>query len=418
VPRGPKGKRVATGDGYSVAGKNTNGVGSVYFEPPSTRADGAVVKGRWRATYVDLDGKVKRVSGPTRALAESRRDELVAALDRRRSPTTSKFSVTTTVRELSDWWLESVARHQVRASSLATYRKSVAYLVDELGPVRVIDVGPEVLTAWQSALLDRLAPYTVLSCRKACRQIFAEAVKMGLIATNPFDLVHAPRAAGVKEGRALSAADARKLVTAAASIRLGAAVTLLFCQGWRVSEVLGLAWEDLDLEAGTARIRRAATHSTGSGVTFGPTKTSGAQGLHHLAPIAVAQLRAHRAQQSAERLALGSAWPEHTYQGKPISPVFTNTMGALVNRQAVTKIIQRTAQRAGLDPAGLATHTGRRTVITALYAEGGLDLTDVARHVGHSSQATTAGYVKSLGQRPAATARRAAQLLDPTMIAE
>jgi hypothetical protein len=109
-----------------VAGKNSNGVGSVYFEPPSTRADGTVVKGRWRATYVDLDGKIKRVSGPTRALAESRRDELVTALGRRRSPTTSRFSITTTVQELSDWWLESVARHQVRESSLATYRKSVA----------------------------------------------------------------------------------------------------------------------------------------------------------------------------------------------------------------------------------------------------------------------------------------------------
>jgi len=133
---------------------------------------------------------------------------------------------------------------------------------------------------------------------------------------------------------------------------------------------------------------------------------------------AVAQLRAHRVQQAAERLALGSAWPEHTHQGRPISPVFTNTVGGLVNRQAITKVIQRTAQRAGLDPAGLATHAGRRTVITALYAEGGLDLTDVARHVGHSNQSTTAGYVKSLGERPAATARRAAELLDPTMIAE
>lgn len=418
MPRGPKGKRVVAGDGYSVAAKNSNGVGSVYFEPPSTRTDGTVVKGRWRATYVDLDGTIKRVSGPTRALAESRRDELVNALGRRRSPTTSRFSITTTVQELSDWWLESVARHQVRESSLATYRKSVAYFVEKLGHARVIDVGPETVTVWQSALLDRLAPYTVLSSRKACRQVFAEAVKMGLIATNPFDLVHAPRAEGVKEGRALSAADARQLVTAAAPIRLGVAVTLLFCQGWRVSEVLGLAWDDLDLEAGTAHIRRAATHSAGSGVTFGPTKTSGAQGLHHLAPIAVAQLRAHRAQQAAERLALGSAWPEHTYQGKPISPVFTNTAGGLVNRQAITKVIQRTAQRAGLDPTGLATHAGRRTVITALYADGGLDLTDVARHVGHSNPSTTAGYVKSLGQRPAATARRAAELLDPTMVAE
>ena len=102
MPRGPRGKRVNAGDGNSVAGKNSNGVGSVYFEPASTRADGTVVKGRWRATYVGPDGKIKRVSGPTRALAESRRDELVTALGRRRSPTTSRFSIATPVRELGD----------------------------------------------------------------------------------------------------------------------------------------------------------------------------------------------------------------------------------------------------------------------------------------------------------------------------
>ncbi len=56
-------------------------------------------------------------------------------------------------------------------------------------------------------------------------------------------------------------------------------------------------------------------------------------------------------------------------------------------------------------------------MITALYADGGLDLADVARHVGHSNPSTTAAYVKSLGQRPAATARRAAELLDPTVAA-
>jgi hypothetical protein len=59
MPRGPKGKRVAGGDGYSVVSKNSNGGGSVYYDAPSTRADGRVAKGRWRATYVDLDGKIK-----------------------------------------------------------------------------------------------------------------------------------------------------------------------------------------------------------------------------------------------------------------------------------------------------------------------------------------------------------------------
>jgi integrase len=30
-------------------------------------------------------------------------------------------------------------------------------------------------------------------------------------------------------------------------------------KGWRASEVLGLAWDDLDLDAATAQIRRGAS---------------------------------------------------------------------------------------------------------------------------------------------------------------
>ena len=95
--------------------------------------------------------------------------------------------------------------------------------------------------------------------------------------------------------------------------------------------------------------------------------------------------------------------------------VFTTLDGRLVNRQTISKAIARAATNAELDPEGLATHSGRRTVVTALYANGGLDLADVARHVGHSDPSTTAEYVRSLGHRPSDTAKRAAQLLDPTL---
>ena len=46
--------------------------------------------------------------------------------------------------------------------------------------------------------------------------------------------------------------------------------------------------------------------------------------------------------------------------------------------------------------------------MTVLYAEAGLDLGDIARYVGHACEATTAGYVRSLGERPRATAAMAA----------
>jgi len=83
-------------------------------------------------------------------------------------------------------------RHQVRTSTLDSYRKFASNLADDIGTHRVVDVGPETLTQWQSKLLDKYAPYTVLNRRKGSRQAFTEAVMFGLIPANPFDLVTAP----------------------------------------------------------------------------------------------------------------------------------------------------------------------------------------------------------------------------------
>jgi hypothetical protein len=45
-------------------------------------------------------------------------------------------------------------------------------------------------------------------------------------------------------------------------------------------------------------------------------------------------------------------------------------------------------------------------------------LEDIARFVGHARPATTAGYVKRLGRRPLAVAKRAASILDGDQVDE
>jgi integrase len=143
---------------------------------------------------------------------------------------------------------------------------------------------------------------------------------------------------------------------------------------------------------GVAIVRRAAIYVHKVGMVLGPTKNAGASGTHHLSAGLVELLRARRKAQAAERLGCREAWPTHTYEGRPVSLVFTNERGGLVNRQAAAKAVTRAATRAGLD------------------------LSDIARYVSHKGEATTAGYVRSLGERPKATAATAAAMLDPLTI--
>jgi integrase len=180
-----------------------------------------------------------------------------------------------------------------------------------------------------------------------------------------------------------------------------------------VSEALGLAWSDLDLDAGTATLRRGCTYEGGGvGSRLDDLKTTATHGIHHLSPTAVAMLRARRRAQAAERLAAGDDWPTITYEGRPIELVFTTPKGQLAKRQNVQQALNNACDRAGLDTAGIGTHTGRRSTITALFIDGA-SIDDIARHVGHASTDTTAGYVQDLGTRPAEVAKHAARLLDP-----
>ena len=402
MARKASGKRSKVVDGsFRVHGKASNGEGSIYCD-----SDGS-----WRATYrVPGERSQRRVRGRTREEPIARRS---AKLEELSATISGAFDRDTTVAELAAWWLDTVARHRVRPSTFGKYTDRVARITATLGVVPVRSVKAEHVARWQSDLLKSgLASGTVGDVRVTLRQVLEQGVIHELITANPVDRVAAPKVVRAAK-RALGSDEARRLVEAASSDRRAAAIALLFVQGWRISEVLGLAWEDLDLNADIAHVRRAAVYVDGVGIVLGPPKTEGAAGTHHLAPGVVELLRARRKAQALERLASSGRWQSHTYEGRTVAPVFTNTTGGLVNRQAIAKLIVRAAERAGVEPLGLSTHTGRRTAVTVLYAEAGLDLADIARYVGHADVATTASYVRSLGERPRATAATAAAMLDP-----
>jgi site-specific recombinase XerC len=166
----------------------------------------------------------------------------------------------------------------------------------------------------------------------------------------------------------------------------------------------------VDLAAGTARVRRASVYVDGKGQQLGPTKNDGAQGEHWLMPTVVDWLTRRQAVQAQERAAAPS-WRRTVYEGQEINLIFTTPTGDLVLRQTVAKLVKQAAKTAGIT-AALATHTGRRSVVTTMFVDGEEALEDIARFVGHNQPSTTAGYVKRLGHRPKAVSKRVADLLD------
>jgi integrase len=401
MPKAPKGKRHVASDGtITVRGKAANGEAAPYFR-----------KGRevWVATYM-VDGKRKVVEAKTQALATERRNLATARhLPRNGSTLTSS----TTVIELVEWWLEHVYRQRVRASSYRAKQNQLSRLrLAAIADVPVANLTTEQLIRWRTDLLTKLAAATVAGTLKAVKEVLREAVHIDLLLKNPAEKVKPPKVGKVKK-RVLVDDEASRLIDACSTSRYGAAVAILYTTGLRVSEVLGLSWDDIDLSAATAKVQRSVTEGKGVGRSLNTTtKNEGAQGTHRLGPKAIELLRKRQFEQADEKIAAGTLWKRWQHDGTEVSLVFTSEDGHLGSRQKVVELIKRKAESLGIDPAGVATHTGRRTVITELR-NSGVPLDDIAAHVGHADTRTTEGYVQSSGTRRQDTADAAFNLLDP-----
>lgn len=404
----PRPKRSTLPDGSVViAGKRANGAGSTYY---------VASRGVWRSTWIDpTTGRRRSVSSATRAEAEQRAAE---AATRAATTTTRPLGgdPDTTIGQVAEWWLDNVAAPEVRPPTLHAYRKDVARLSQRLGDLPARELTTESVRNVLTELRDEgFSLGTIRNTRARLRQVAEAAVELGLLPANPVLAVRNPKATAEerKPRRVLSPTEVRSLLSVLDGRNsLDAAVAVLFTSGLRVSEVLGLAWSDLDLDAGTATVRRASTYTGGGvGQRLDAPKTERSAGIVYLAPVAVELLRVRQAAQAVDRLAAGSAWHTEVYEGNAIDLVFTTTEGRPRVRQNVSETLRAACSRAGIDPAGVGTHTGRRSTVTNLYAAGAT-IDDVAAHVGHSSTETTRGYVQHLGDRPAEVARRAWALLE------
>lgn len=168
-------------------------------------------------------------------------------------------------------------------------------------------VRPLDLEAFYAAV--DLAPSSVDVLHAVIHRALRMAVRDGLIVANPASAVeHRPRASK-DAGRGArrhcwSADEARKFLAAAEQVgpQAFAFFALALDTGARKSELLGLTWSDVDLEAGTVTISRQLDRWSTTTATWGPPKTDRTR-VVTLGADALARLRKHRAQQRITRMA-------------------------------------------------------------------------------------------------------------------
>jgi len=149
---------------------------------------------------------------------------------------------------------------------------------------------------YREKLDSGLAPATVRKIHSTLHKSLSQAVADGLVPRNAAD-VEAPRPAP-KEMRPLCEAEANAFLQAARTSgdRFEALYVLAVTTGLRRGELLGLRWDDLDLERGTIRVGRSLVREGGRH-KVGETKTRRGRRQVNLTPRTVNALEAHRKRQ-------------------------------------------------------------------------------------------------------------------------
>jgi len=285
---------------------------------------------------------------------------------------------------LVDHWLPTVDQ---RTTTRASYRMVIdSWIVPELGAIWLAHLTASDVQRMVDNLRAKggrkgtgLGPRSVQLSFTVLRMALQHAVVLGFIPRNPTVGLKRPSIVKTEQSH-WSAAETRAFIEFVSDDRLAAFWTLALLRGFRRSELAGLRWTDVDLDAGRLQVAHTRTIADGVAVESTP-KTSAGRRMVKLDSFLVGVLRAHRRRQLEERLAWGPEWVD-------TGLVFVREDGTPPLPEHFSNVFERLVKNAGLPPIRL--HDARHTCAT-LALQQRIPTEVVSKMLGHASPAITSG---------------------------
>ena len=254
------------------------------------------------------------------------------------------------------------------AHTVAAYRRDLAELIGflrEAGVETWAAVTPAHVRLYAAGLHRQgRSPASIARRLSAVRSLFAGLVRAGLLEANPAAGVHGPKRRR-RLPKSVAVDDMARLLDHCPEdvleVRDRALFELAYSSGLRLSELVRLDLEDVDLASGAARV-----HGKGGKVRDVPVGRKAVEALQRWLP-----LRASLAAQEE-------------------SALFVGRTGGRLGARSIQKRLRRWARRAGLDQP-IHPHRLRHACATHLLESSG-DLRAVQELLGHADIATTQVY--------------------------
>lgn len=227
------------------AKQSGNGTGTVY---PRKNKAGKVIG--YRGSYFTPDGRRRYVSAKTKT--EARRALRQAMADADRGLVFEADNLV--LSEYLDHWLSDSVRDTVKATTFERYEQITRiHLKPALGRLKLKAVTPaHVRGLYREKLKGGASPRTVRYIHTTLHKALKQAIADGLIPRNATEAVKPPQITK-EEMHPLTTDEVKLLLETAVGDRLEALYILAVHTGLRQGELLGLKWDDVDMETGPSR---------------------------------------------------------------------------------------------------------------------------------------------------------------------
>lgn len=264
---------------------------------------------RWQVRYRDAGGKQRARQFRTKKEAEAfetrTRGELATGVH-------TPDAASVTLAEAADLWLETCDGESLQASTLKGYREYVnLHIKPALGSIKLARLTRPHVAEFKTAMVEKRSRVTARKVVSALGAILKDAMTRGLVAQNvaseiriktrraedfdsdddrdAIDRIPSPAEVGdlLRAAERLWPLSMVKGEDAARPTPWHPLLMVAAFTGMRISEVLGLAWTNVDLRGGNVSVRRRVNFKR----ELGPVKSKSGRREIPIPPMTVKLLR-------------------------------------------------------------------------------------------------------------------------------
>lgn len=292
-----------------------------------------------------------------------------------------------TLSTFLDRWLEDYVKVHNRQKTYDSYEMLVrVHIKPILGNVPLGKLKPMDIQRFYAQKLagpradgkkGHLSATTIKRIHEVLRSAFGQALRWELVAKSPLEAVTPPKA-DEQIPTVWTQEQCVSFLDGSRDHRLFAAFFLALTTGLRRGELLGLMWQDVNLEHRYLSVQRSLVRS-GGGLIFQDVKTKSSRRLVALPGVTVAVLNEHWKRQMEERNLYAEAY-------RDAGLVFCTVDGAPQDPDNFRHVFDRLIGKAGVPRIRI--HDLRHTHATLLLAAG-THPKIVSERLGHAEIATT-----------------------------